>query len=692
MTLTTIPNRRKIKSRKMKLFRRWLFVACICGLLNRQRQYLVQSGIQSFVAVQNHDPITADGNEPSSFAENNTTRVRYRERQNTNTTKRTSKAKTITSRHGREAVNKDVPLMLMNSFLTSMNLTRDDLYERNFFYRAWMTNLESESTDATDFDSTLRKNHLPPMAVMTRYISQHSHQRLELEWNEACGQGQQQQQQREGIAPADDSLSCRLDSTKSSRRYLVASYSCPIESGNRLHRFMNGVLWAVLTNRTFLWRYQDYDVCEEYDEGNCASEYNRSLIVGPVDCEGLIQRSPWIPSYEDWRDKLGFEADRSDLVKAEVSHKISKIEHDSGSYPYDGFSVKRKPTGGDLGSNGTTNNSSISIIVVNTTGIEESFNNDDIRLIRTGKQITLNPGAILTTSPAKNKFLTKAKNLQRLELIRSEGIYFLYGMLFESLFTMDPSLDPPKDLLHSTFSEEARSIFIHSRHPGNKMVNNTYPERFCLKRMLNATAATTDNNDTDGSTKSTNPRPCHVYIMSDRPVTVDLLHKQVRNSTHCTSSSRSQVPPSIADGSGRSHGAGANASVSNTETATSVSFRSEHGPRAGRGYWEDIALTTHARNGMIAFSVNSRPFNLVRTSTALIREIVDFRRFLEDYYNDVFVSGNDHNKTDDPDHPGFFECQHIGTKKDKKRNHSRRRGEKEKAKGIKKAGKHRGGT
>ena len=57
------------------------------------------------------------------------------------------------------------------------------------------------------------------------------------------------------------------------------------------------------------------------------------------------------------------------------------------------------------------------------------------------------------------------------------------------------------------------------------------------------------------------------------------------------------------------------------------SFSNEHGPFAGRGYWEDVSLAIQARHGMISFHMNRR--NLVRTSTAIIRELVEFRRVLE---------------------------------------------------------------
>ena len=496
-------------------------------------------------------------------------------------------------------------------FLSSMNLTRDDFYQRNHFYRAWMTNLGASESS--------KSQHLLPMDIMTQYISEHSHQRLELEWKEACGE----QEHPSGNTVHSDKSTCRLDDQKSSRKYLVASYSCPLESGNRLHRYMNGLMWAVLTNRTFLWRYQNCDVCKEYNEVDCDEQYNRNLIKGPSDCEGLIERSPWIPSYDEWKDKLGFRSDNSDLVRAEISPKIV----DNTTLPYDGIS-------------------------------------DNIRLIRAGFQVELNPGGILTDEPVdKAVHLTNNENLKRLKAISSKGVYFLYGMLFESLFTIDPSLDPPENLLHpasNRISDHNNSItiFLHSRHPKQWPEDYIKHDHLCLEKMLSIQYPA---NEKDMETPTHKQRPCHIYVMSDRPVTVELLHKDIQNYTHCTSSSRSQTiqPAPSANLVPKKKKRTKNGNTYNTNVNKSLSFRAEHGPRAGRGFWEDVALATHARDGMIAVHKFRRDYFLVRTSTAMVREIVEFRRNLEHHYCDIFFERKaacDATNKSDRDLSGFFEC------------------------------------
>ena len=497
-----------------------------------------------------------------------------------------------------------------STFISSMNLTRDDLFERNHFYRAWMG-----LSAAVDKEDLRQQRHLPPMEVMTRYISEHSHQRLQLEWNEACR------------SLSSSKTPCFLDSSKSQRRYLVATYSCPLESGNRLHRYMNGLLWAILTNRTFLWRYQDYGVCEEYGEDNCAEEY-QNMTRSPSDCNGLLIRSPWIPSYEEWKDKLGMSSDHSDLIKAEVldrARKDTNNSYDNTTLPYDGM---------------------------NSAGI----NNDEIRVIRTGNQVTLDPGKVLQSSEKElrnHQHLSKPENLARLRSLRSHGVYFLYGMFFESLFTMDPTLDPPKELLNKTAHQ---TIFLHSRHIGLFPVTYTWPDELCLK-WFEAKLG-------DNSTKK-EAVPCHIYLISDRPKAVSLLTERIENITHCTSSFVNQELPSEAElvpqNNKPKKTKGGAPDVN--EDFISPSFRKEHGPRAGKGFWDDVALATHARDGMIAFHMFDRP--LVRTSTALVREIVGFKRTLEYHYQDMYGEPSVGNTSGEL--PEFKECTSPLSKDKKKK-------------------------
>ena len=126
----------------------------------------------------------------------------------------------------------------------------------NYFYQAWK---DQGSAMAK------RSNDLQPFQVLTEYITKHSNDQLEQEWLDCVGQsGPRRENITTDFIIFKESESC--NSIKQ-RKFIVGVYSCPQEAGNRLHRFMNALLWSILTNRTLLYRYHTYDSCVEYDEG-----------------------------------------------------------------------------------------------------------------------------------------------------------------------------------------------------------------------------------------------------------------------------------------------------------------------------------------------------------------------------------------------------------------------------------------
>ena len=322
---------------------------------------------------------------------------------------------------------------------------------------------------------------------------------------------------------------------------MVGVYSCPVESGNRLHRFMNGLLWAVLTNRTFLYRYHTHETCIEYNETEC------DIMVDskPSDCSDILHLSPWVPSFDDWKDNLELQP----LVRAEIFRSNKYVYVDPEALPYD-----RK---------------------------------DNPRVLRSGRQLRVNPDDILWTDLDKGtQHLSLPSSMGRLKEMQSLDAYFVYGMMFESLFTIDPRLLPSAT---PETSGSVDSYFLHSRHPRKQEKGDyNWPEQLCLMNLF------------QNATK----RPCVIYVMSDRQLALDNLQSSIRNLTHCEPQT-----------------------VRNRSTGTS--FSKEHGPFVGEGYWQDLALASQARNGMIAIHLHMKTRALVRTSSALIRERVEFRRALE---------------------------------------------------------------
>jgi len=96
------------------------------------------------------------------------------------------------------------------------------------------------------------------------------------------------------------------------------------------------------------------------------------------------------------------------------------------------------------------------------------YDNPDLsRVIRTGWQFKPNPGNILLAKGGISAHLSLPSNRERLVRLQSLGVYFLYGMLFESLFTIDPSLFPS-----TSSTDEQETYALHSRHPSDNLDGN----------------------------------------------------------------------------------------------------------------------------------------------------------------------------------------------------------------------------
>jgi len=366
--------------------------------------------------------------------------------------------------------------------------------------------------------------------------------------------------------------------------------------------------------------------------------------------------------------------------------------------------------------------------VVNTAADDDDDENSNNTIagplfIRPGVQTVPNPGGIFTTKHGNGRpFLSKPTNIERLRRLMdttagehqilgkddtmtttTDNIHFIYGMIFESLFTIHPSVmilpattttttnnhrhhdnnhhnDPGRSSLRkslplwdfiphpidnnpttmdssstssssnvsSTTTEETtnerkmsvgtttastsnnnnkknktiKSYFIHSRHPNTRLVEYTWPERLCLQ-MIFPQHEEGEATSSDGSSYiagASDDESCHIWVMSDSNVTFPLLHHEISNLTKCSHSSQYTLA-----------GAGEKAADEKKTRgrSTGTSFSTEHGPFAGRGYWEDVSQAIQARDGMVAFHQGKRAYGLPRTSTCLIRNVIEFRRRLE---------------------------------------------------------------
>jgi hypothetical protein len=97
-------------------------------------------------------------------------------------------------------------------------------------------------------------------------------------------------------------------------------------------------------------------------------------------------------------------------------------------------------------------------------------------------------------------------------------------------------------------------------------------EMKCLERLLQENQKHRDKYDNSTQQK------CFVYIMADRPETLERLQRRVRF-YNCT------------------------AVTADHETGSS--FSDEHGPWSGVGFFQDLAVTSRARDGVISKGTSS---------------------------------------------------------------------------------------
>lgn len=364
---------------------------------------------------------------------------------------------------------------------------------------------------------------LLPLKIMVKFVLDNSQQRLEDLW-----------------IGCNNSSDC---DAVAKLKFVVGHYSCPLEAGNRLHKFMNALIWAVTTKRIFLWKYFDEATCRE-EESELATGTCDSFLNTPEDCSEILQLSDWVPSWDEWSQKLN-------LPTPVRACGIGTRDHDPISLPMDG---------------------------------------DDLpRAVRIGQQLNLETGIVVGNPNnlyAKRLLQRKSSQATALQLFK-QGHYFTYGMLFESLFTMHPSLFQELE-----GDAEADTYFLHARHPPARTdATNIGLELMCMDQILS---------------KRPHPEhPCVMVTMTDREATRPLLEDALMKKYNCTPV------------------------VSANTTRGTAKFRPEHGSFAGRGYFQDIALAVQTRTGFMAPHLALRKGVGIRTSSALPREIVEFRRVLE---------------------------------------------------------------
>ena len=301
----------------------------------------------------------------------------------------------------------------------------------------------------------LRKSHRPllpvPMQVMEQYIREHSVHAL------------------------------RNDPHPERRHYAMAFYQCPLQAGNRMHHFWNNLLWAMLTNRTVLYRYWDTEACLAY------SNYHKGLCKAANtadDCAKVLDRAPWMASYEEWNSR------------------ISASNNDNNTTDHEPFVVPDHVTMAGDGS------------VPLPPNYREDWGLD---------LVSKYPHKILVLPICYDKFSDLANDSMQRQLLKTQwararvkdlfslGDDFLYGMLHQYTFQFTESIRAStRALLQQHDDKNYYSIGLHSRHRYPELDGcDIDRERKCLKQVI--------------SEREDKTRPVQVRLMSDRPCTIERL-------------------------------------------------------------------------------------------------------------------------------------------------------------------------
>jgi hypothetical protein len=170
--------------------------------------------------------------------------------------------------------------------------------------------------------------------------------------------------------------------------------------------------------------------------------------------------------------------------------------------------------------------------------------------------------------------------------------------------------------------EESQSrvvvIGVHSRHADDHDDgSNIRGETECIDRVL-AEEEEAKRRQPPSSSPPDGGERCRLVIMSDRTRTLDLLRERASVRWNCSVVTAHE--PTTAHATNRSSSADGNSADSSSLSLSSSSWRSEHGPYSGIGFYQDWALIVSHARAMRGFVGRKR------SSSLLVREVVEYDR------------------------------------------------------------------
>jgi hypothetical protein len=398
---------------------------------------------------------------------------------------------------------------------------------------------------------------LPPFRVWQDYVAAHSVQALRREWDET----------RSRLTYNNNNNSTPAFSPH--RQFTVAYYSCPLQAGNRLHHFFNQLLWAVVTNRTLLWKYYDQASCRALSAG----KFDPQICPAAnrvADCDVVLGRAPWMASYEDWAARVGALPVTLNVWTTHPPETMTLLSRSSN--------------------NNSNNDPSETLFTPFHFVVARKFGPYE----RPATAVDAHPARVvifplmlakyrdLGAETLRETLLQTAAARARAADLYALGADFLYGLLFRQTFRLRD--DNYNDTTRTrAIPPDAFTLAVHSRHvragdPGKRIQDETA----CLEKLLRGRRA---------------GQPCVVFVMADRQATRQRLQAWLAHTQDC------QV-----------------AMTQHTSGTKSSSFRKEHGPFAGAAFFQDLRLASRARDGVVGGD---------RSSTDLLREWIAYERVME---------------------------------------------------------------
>lgn len=275
------------------------------------------------------------------------------------------------------------------------------------------------------------------------------------------------------------------------RKYALAFYQCPLNAGNNMHRFFNGLLWSILTNRTMVVRYWSKRVCKKYglqtySKAMCRASNNQ------CDCDLILNRAPWMPMFNDFEQIA--------------------LSSDPGIDPEEAYIVPYHATMGR-----TKDNPRFPI----PDNFEEDYGVDLVS--KYPHRLVMFPLCYLKFRQLRNKtlqdtLLTTDWARERAERLFSLGEDFLYGMLHSYTFHFASDV---RSAIPASLEQDNQAYFtigLHSRHRFEALDGcDISRETQCIEQILN---------------RKNSSSSIQVRIMSDRPCTVKMLSEWLKKRNH----------------------------------------------------------------------------------------------------------------------------------------------------------------